>query len=254
MLTSAQDLLTIAAELLLGGSVALYGYLFVQGLLNRSHKPVQPAAKPIPPVASSCPLHKPTPVAIVVDAVTEVDAPSCLLPCPAPATPDEATAAVVPAKGGAIVLADKSGALVPVSQPSPITAPQAAIPVTTLQLLPAAPSISLAPRLFQIIPIPPVTAIVLKWSYNTLQTVMESATATPAPAPVMALVALDKTTAPQPTKTAATRATVSLKTYRLRGEDVHLVADLPYPLPVGTKTYKLRGKNVVRVADLLSSV
>lgn len=41
-----------------------------------------------------------------------------------------------------------------------------------------------------------------------------------------------------------------LKLYKLHGQSVLLVEDLPIPLPANTKAYRLRGKECVRLADL----
>lgn len=55
-MATAQHLLTIAADSLLLGATALYGYLFISGLLCRSYKPAQASAAVPATIAQTTPV------------------------------------------------------------------------------------------------------------------------------------------------------------------------------------------------------
>jgi hypothetical protein len=42
----------------------------------------------------------------------------------------------------------------------------------------------------------------------------------------------------------------ALKIYKLRGESVVHIADIPFSIPAATKRYKLRGRDVIKLAHL----
>lgn len=163
MLLTSQDLLTIAAEALLSGSVALYGYLFVSGLRNRASKPQRAASKPIVlpaaiDVAPFCPLPAPNAAAVATDidasaiaeAIEEVSLPTTpveVLPALAESTPPSTTA---------ITLATSPGAIVPMfhsdQKTFPQFAPWNASPLSALSIITLAISLLYTPDPIVLVP------------------------------------------------------------------------------------------------------